>query len=111
VLWLRGAGVRPSGIPGFLATDVVTLDCQNTRVSGEGDALTIHWRMRAEQCFVDGCGWNCAFEHVEDRAGLRTPSWSDGGGWFRHVGRQTAPNALSSNTRRVNVLTFPCGVP
>jgi len=63
-----------------VSTAYVTLDCENTSVTGVGDTLTINWRVRPEQCFDPDCGWNYAGELVTDNGGLQ-----DAGlvGWWR----------------------------
>jgi len=80
ILWLRDGGVCRPGQVRSLSNDYVTLDCGASSVSGEGDTLTINWRVRPERCFEGGCGWNYAVEFVSDRGDL-----SEAGlvGWWR----------------------------
>jgi len=79
-LWLMGGGFCQPGRRRFLHTDDVTLCCRHTTVSGEGDTLTINWRLRPERCFAGGCGEYIAYGYVIDRAGLsdsaETGTWT-----------------------------------
>jgi len=82
LLWLLGdaQGFCQPGQSSFPQTDYVVLSCYDTTVSGEGDTLTVNWRVLPKQCFADGCGWNYAVELVKDSSGLQ-----DSGlvGWWR----------------------------
>jgi len=73
ILWLRnGSGdTCLPGQPVTLTSHFTTLDCENSSVSGEGDTLTISWRVRPERCFIGDCGWNYAYEYVVDSAKMR----------------------------------------
>jgi len=82
ILLLLGGGVCRPGQPITRSTGYVTLDCQNSSVSGTGDTLTINWAVRPEQCFVGGCGWNYGVEYVVDSTGL---SDAELVGWWRLV--------------------------
>jgi hypothetical protein len=61
-------------------TGHVTLDCQNSSVSGTGDTLTLNWHVRLEPCFVGPCGWYHAVESVLDSTGLQDVGLV---GWWR----------------------------
>jgi hypothetical protein len=80
---LLGGSTCQPGDSQFLTTGYVMLSCAHTSVSGTGDALTVSWVARPEQCFEGSCGWNWAAEFVTDSAGLQ-----DAGlvGWWRLVG-------------------------
>jgi hypothetical protein len=96
LLWLKDGGVCEPGEATSLSTAFVTLDCANSSVSGAGDTLTIHWRIRPEQCFTGGCGWNYAIELVTDSGGLE-----DAGlvGWWR-LGSEASASRASRPTSR-----------
>jgi len=70
LFWLMDSGYCQPGQAQYLSTGVVTFDCLDSNVSSAGDTLTIHWRVRPEQCFDGSCGWNFAYEGVSDHSGL-----------------------------------------
>ena len=63
-----------------LSTAYATLDCAGSSVSTAGDTLTVNWRVRPEQCFEGGCGWNYAAEYVLDSSSLSNAGLV---GWWR----------------------------
>jgi len=77
---LGGGSCQPGQPDTILSTPYVSLDCENSSVSGAGDTLTINWHVRPDACFVGGCNWNYAAELVTDNSGL-----NDVGvvGWWR----------------------------
>ena len=83
LLLLLGGGYCRPGQAKTLSTSYVSLDCANTSVSGEGDTMTINWRVLPKQCLEGGCGWNYAFEFVTDSTGLQGAGLV---GWWRLYG-------------------------
>jgi len=112
LLWLKGGGICWPGQAKVLATGTVRLDCRNTSVSGEGDMLTVTWRVRPEQCFEGGCGWNYAVEFVADStgqsdAGLVGWWWLDpASGRARGTGARTEPTQADLWQLRKEVETW-----
>ena len=81
LLVLLGGGYCQPGQPATtVSTAYVTLDCENSSVSGSGGTLTINWRARPDSCFAGGCNWNYAIEFVADSGGLKNAGLV---GWWR----------------------------